>query len=96
MPVYAVRYTYVTDPAALDAVRPEHRAYLGGLAEEGVALGTGPWVGGDAGALLVLRTDDRAALDDALAGDPFARHGLLAATDVREWNPVIGPWADGL
>ncbi|WP_448629503.1 YciI family protein [Cellulomonas soli] len=93
MPVYAVQYTYVDDSAALDAARPEHRQYLGGLAEAGVALGTGPFVGGAAGALLVLRTDDRPALDAALAGDPFARHGLIARTDVHEWNPIIGPWS---
>ncbi|GAA3822578.1 YciI family protein [Cellulomonas soli] len=96
MAVYAVQYTYVNDPAALDAVRPEHRAYLQGLAEQGVALGTGPYVGGAAGALLVLRTADRAGLDEALAGDPFARHALIADAAVREWNPVIGPWAAGL
>ncbi|MGN8246198.1 YciI family protein [Cellulomonas soli] len=96
MPVYAVTYTYVTDPAALDAVRPEHRAYLGALAESGVALGTGPFVGGEAGALLVLRTSDRASLEAALAGDPFAQHHLISRTDVREWSPVIGPWSAGL
>lgn len=93
MPTYAVRYTYDERADVRDAVRPEHRAYLGSLADEGRLLGSGPFADGDPGALLVLRADDRDALDALLAADPFAREGIVAVTDVRVWDLVLGPWS---
>ena len=36
MPIHAVTYVYPDRPAELDAVRPEHRAFLHGLREDGV------------------------------------------------------------
>jgi uncharacterized protein YciI len=96
MSIFAVRYTYDQRTDLQDEVRPAHRDYLRGLAEAGQVLGSGPWTEGDAGALLIFRADDRAALDALLAADPFAVAGVVAATEVRGWNPVIGPWADGL
>ncbi|HEY0188944.1 MAG TPA: YciI family protein [Cellulomonas sp.] len=93
MSVYAVRYAYDSRTAEQDAIRPEHRGYLRGLAAQGQLLGSGPFVEGEAGALLVFRTADRAALDALLAADPFQISGLVAVTEVREWNLVIGPWA---
>jgi uncharacterized protein YciI len=93
MPTYAVRYTYDERTDVRDAVRPEHRAYLAGLAERGVLLGSGPFSDGDPGALLVFRTDDRDALDAVLVADPFAREGIVRETDVRTWDLVLGPWS---
>jgi uncharacterized protein YciI len=93
MPTYAVRYTYDERTDVRDAVRPEHRDYLRGLADQGLLLGSGPFTDGDPGALLVFRTDDRDALAALLAADPFAREGIVAATDVRGWDVVIGPWS---
>ena len=92
MTTYAVQYTYTDDTATLDAVRPEHRAYLRSCLEAGTLLASGPLEGGRA--LLLLSVADRAALDVLLAGDPFAAAGVLAAVDVATWSPVIGPWAD--
>jgi uncharacterized protein len=96
MSVYAVRYTYDARTSVQDEVRPAHRDYLRGLAAQGAVLGSGPFTDGEAGALLVFRAEDRAGLDALLAADPFALAGVIAATDVRTWNPVIGPWAEGL
>lgn len=93
MPTFAVRYAYVSDAAALDAARPAHRAYLGSLGADGRLLGSGPFVGGDAGALIVLSTADEAEARALLAADPFQQAGLVAETDVREWNVILGPWA---
>jgi len=93
MTTYAVRYTYDERADVRDVVRPSHRDYLGGLADQGHLLGSGPWADGDPGALLVFAFPDRAALDEALAADPFAREGLITAVDVREWTLVLGPWA---
>ncbi|KSW21873.1 YciI family protein [Cellulomonas sp. B6] len=93
MTTFAVRYTYDERADVRDTVRPEHRAWLAQQAEAGVLLGSGPFVDGDPGALLVLRADDEPALRALLTQDPFAREGLLAAVDVRAWDVVLGPWA---
>jgi uncharacterized protein YciI len=94
MSIFAVEYTYDERRDEQDAVRPEHRAYLRGLAEQGTLLASGPWADGGTGALLVFRTDDAATLDALLAADPFARAGLVASTAVRGWNVVIGGWPE--
>jgi uncharacterized protein len=93
MATYAVRYTYDERADVRDVVRPEHRAYLAELAAAGNLRGSGPWVGGTPGALLVLEASDETALSALLAGDPFQREGLVIATDVRQWDVVLGPWA---
>ncbi|MCC2313114.1 YciI family protein [Cellulomonas xiejunii] len=93
MSTYAVRYTYDERAEVRDAVRPEHRAWLAGLATAGVLLGSGPFTDGEPGALLVLQAPDESALRAVLAQDPFAREGLVAATEVRGWSLVLGPWA---
>lgn len=96
MPTYAVRYTYDSRTELQDEIRPEHRAYLRGVAEQGALHGSGPFADGAPGALLIFDAPDRAALDALLAGDPFATAGVIAEVDVRAWNLVIGPWSQGL
>ena len=92
MPTYAVRYTYdLTKDDVRDAVRPEHRAYL---MRQSALLGSGPFVDGAAGALLVFRTADRAELDAIVAADPFTVEGVVAETDIRTWDVVLGPWSE--
>ncbi|MBO3087079.1 YciI family protein [Cellulomonas dongxiuzhuiae] len=93
MSIFAVRYTYDERAEVRDAVRPEHRAWLAELATAGVLLGSGPFIDGEPGALLVLQAPDESALRTVLAQDPFARDGLVAATEVRGWNLVLGPWS---
>ena len=93
MSIFAVRYTYDERSEVRDAVRPEHRSWLADQAEAGVLLGSGPFTDGAPGALLVLRGDDEDAVRAVLAQDPFAREGLVADTEVRAWDVVLGPWA---
>jgi len=93
MSIFAVRYTYDERAEVRDAVRPEHRAWLAGQADAGVLLGSGPFTDGTPGALLVLRADDETTLRGLLAQDPFAREGLVAQTEVRAWDVVLGPWS---
>lgn len=91
---FAVRYTYVDDPALLDEHRPEHRAFLADLAEEGVLLVSGPLgADGPAGALLVLRGSSSEEVRERLTADPFQRRGLVERVEVRAWTPVLGPWS---
>lgn len=92
MSTYAVRYTYDDQADARDRFRPEHRAWLAGLVEAGTLLGSGPFTDAP-GALLVFRADSVDAVRDLLAQDPFAREGLVAATEVHAWDVVLGPWS---
>jgi uncharacterized protein YciI len=93
MPVYAVTYEYAPDTARLDEVRPEHRAFLAGLHEQGSLIVSGPLPAAGAapgGALLILEASDDDAATALLAEDPFRRENLIAERTVREWLPVIG------
>lgn len=95
MPLFATTYRYVADSdAARDTTRPAHREYLAGLTASGTLAISGPYVGGEAGALLVFETpthDEAVALTDA---DPFVIEGLVAEVSVREWQPVSGRLAE--
>lgn len=94
MSYFAVTYTYVDDPGALDEVRPRHRAHLSSLA--GLQLvASGPYVGAPvASALLIFRAETRDEVVALLDADPFWQAGLIAERAVEEWNPVIGIFAD--
>ena len=90
MTVFAVEYVYAADStAARDEHRPAHRAWLAGLADDGQLLTSGPY-GDGAGALLIFKVQDEAALNDLLKQDPFAVAGAIAGIRSTEWTPVIG------
>lgn len=91
MTTYAVRYAYDDRSDVRDTVRPEHRAYLATLRERGALHLSGPFADeGAPGALLIFEAADAAELADLLAGDPFAREGLVARTEVRAWTVAVG------
>ena len=97
MPIFAVTYTYADQPAVLDAFRPEHRAFLRGLLDEGTLLASGPLAqdaANPAGALLLVDAPDEASVASTFDADPFARENVITRRTVRPWSPVIGPWAD--
>jgi uncharacterized protein YciI len=90
MTVFAVEYVYTAESAAArDETRPAHRAWLSGLAEDGLLLTSGPY-GDGAGALLIFKVQDEAQLNDVLKQDPFAAAGTIAGIRTTEWTPVIG------
>lgn len=91
MAYFTVSYTYSTDVAQLDAIRPQHRAFLGSRDE---VVASGPLVGTNPGrALLLFRAEDRAAVEAIVNQDPFYLNGLVADRSIDEWNPVIGVFA---
>ena len=91
MAIFAVTYTYTDDVDTRDRARQEHRSYLGGLAEQGTVLLTGPWAAGELpGALLLFQTDDREAVEEIVAKDPFTEAGVIEEYAVTEWEPVLG------
>ncbi|WP_300081790.1 YciI family protein [Propioniciclava sp.] len=96
MSLYAVTYTYVTDEARLAEIRPEHRAFLGSLADEGIVLLSGPTAGdGPGDALILLRAGSAEDARSALDRDPFQVNSLVTNVSVAEWNPVLGAWRTG-
>ncbi len=91
MPKFAVEYSYVEDVPSRHAVRPKHRDYLGGLAAQGKVLAAGAWAADD-GALLLFEVADEAEVKAILDNDPYKAAGVISATRVTEWTPVLGSW----
>ena len=84
--LFAIRLLDKPAAAALrQRVRPEHKAYLAQVADR-IAF-AGPLVADDGkamvGSLLVIDFDSREAVNAWLAGEPFTRAGLYAATEVH-------------
>jgi len=67
-------------------------AHLDYIAATGVVEMAGPFLeaGAMVGSLVVLNVDDLAAAQAWAAGDPYAKAGLFASVDIREWKKVIG------
>jgi uncharacterized protein YciI len=82
--MYIVTLTYVRPLEEIDALMTDHVAWLKRHYAAGLFLASGrqvPRVGG----VILARSGDRAALDTALATDPFVRHGAARA-DVVEFT----------
>lgn len=92
MTTYAIRYEYDGRSAERDALRPDHRAYLAGLAEQGVALAYGRFDDdGDPGAVLLFEAGSTEQVQELLAADPFVVAGLVPRYEVRRWAGVFAP-----
>ncbi|MBP2411316.1 uncharacterized protein YciI [Arthrobacter stackebrandtii] len=90
MSIFAVEYVY--GPEAEDARtehRPKHREWLAAQAEAEVLLASGPYTDG-AGALLIFRAADEAAVQALVAQDPMTIGGGVTGLKISGWNPVIG------
>ena len=75
------------------AVRQENRAaHLAYIEATGVVEMAGPFLEGGAmcGSLVVLEVETLDAAHDWAANDPYAKAGLFASVDIREWKKVIG------
>jgi uncharacterized protein YciI len=93
MTVFAVQYIYDEQARRRDKVRPEHRAFLSTLLDQGTLLASGPLADdGAPGALLIMAAASAREVDLLLDADPFKLEGLIIARVVREWTPVFGPW----
>jgi len=85
--MYIVTLTYLRPLDEIDAHMDDHVAWLKRHYASGLFLASGrqvPRVGG----VILARSGDRAALDTALATDPFVRHGV-ARTAVMEFTPSM-------
>jgi uncharacterized protein YciI len=90
MTIFAVEYVYGAEAeAARTEHRPKHREWLAAQAEAEVVLASGPY-GDGAGALLIFRAADEAALHEVLKQDPMSVGGGVTGLKISEWKPVIG------
>jgi uncharacterized protein YciI len=94
---FALIYTYTDDAELRDATRPAHRDYLGQFVDNGTLLVAGAWAPAEApGGLLIFRAEDKSAVQAIVDKDPFTTAGVVAAADIREWAPPLGPVAGAL
>ena len=67
--------------------RPQHVEFLNGLGKT-LKL-AGPFLDSDGkpnGSLVIVEAEDIEKARTIFAGDPYAKAGLFASTDVRPWN----------
>jgi uncharacterized protein YciI len=95
--IYVLRLLDKPDCAALrQRVRPEHKAYLGAVADR-IAF-AGPLMDDDSvamiGSLLAIDFESRAAAQAWLADEPFTRAGLYAGSEIHAfvnlWPQKLG------
>ena len=93
--MYAVQLAFSDDPARLEG-RPAHREKLAAHVAAGRLLAAGPF-SDESGALLVFLVDDRDAIDEIVADDPYYSGPGVTVANVQEWNPVTRhPALDGV
>ena len=92
MALFAIEYFY--DPAAaakMDKVRPDHRAHLRGLHDQGIVKLVGSWVNDPhPGALIAVEAESSEDALTALAEDPFFLADFITERKVHQWNVIIG------
>ena len=88
MAKFAVILTYSSDNEKRQAVRPSHRDYLRGLADQGKLLHAGPFAD-DSGSLIVYEAGSSDEVQAILNNDPFTKEGIITDSVIREWNRVL-------
>lgn len=80
---------------ALDTRLANREAHVRWLGAAGARVrAAGPWLGEDgamAGSLLLVEAENRAALDDWLAGDPYLQAGLFERVEIAPYRWTINP-----
>lgn len=93
MSIFAVEYVYGPEAeAARVEHRPKHREWLAAQAQQEVLLASGPYADG-AGALLIFRAEDEAAVQDLVSQDPMTMGGGVTGLKISGWAPVIGQFS---
>lgn len=88
---WMIEYVYDDRADERDRLRPEHRAHLAALADQGRMPAYGRFDDeGPAGALLIGRAESADEIAAMLDDDPFMVAGLISERRIRRW-PAI--WA---
>ena len=80
---------YTAPLERIEELVPAHRAYLQEHFASGLFVVSGrrvPWTGG-----VIVARGDRAAVEAAVAADPFTQSGV-AETEIVEFEPLFGDW----
>ena len=78
--------------------RPDHLAFLQGLNAEKKLAFAGPFIDADGkanGSLVVVEAPDMDAAKALAAADPYAKAGLFANVEIRQWNWGVNNPANG-
>jgi uncharacterized protein YciI len=81
------------DKPDLAQMRADNRAaHLAYIETTGIVEMAGPFLEGGAmvGSLIVLNVETMAQAQAWAAGDPYAKAGLFASVQLREWKKVVG------
>ncbi|THD85685.1 YciI family protein [Aliigemmobacter aestuarii] len=76
------------------SIRQENRpAHLEHIRESGIVEMAGPFLspaGEMTGSLVILNVETLADAEAWAKADPYAKAGLFASVDIREWKKVVG------
>ena len=92
MSIYAVTYTFSSDPDEVNQIRPTHRVWLSEQLDNGSLLASGPMVDRPA-ALLIFEAESIEELNALLDQDPYEIAGVIGERTIEAWNPVFGPFS---
>lgn len=88
MATFAAILSYSDDAEKKLQVRPEHRAYLMKLLDQGKLWESGPFATDD-GSMIVYDVEDEAEARKLLGEDPFSLNGVIEKVDLHEWKIVF-------
>lgn len=86
---WAALIEYIPDVDKVNAIRPEHRAYLTSLLDAGKLVCAGPLTD-NYGALIVYEADSQEAAEQLIQADPFHHHGIFVRWQLHPWKCVFG------
>jgi uncharacterized protein YciI len=91
LPTFLASYTYVPDmEQRRTAHRPDHLAFLRGLADRGTLLLAGATLEPVDAAVLILRASDVHEVRRLLLDDPYSVANLITGVTVRPFGIAIG------
>lgn len=95
MTMWMIEYQYDDQSQLRDVHRPDHRAYLASLMEDGRMLAYGRFDDdGAPGAMLLAKAPTADEVETLVSQDPFVLHGLVPSHRVRRWAGVVAPAPD--
>ncbi len=70
--------------------RDAHLSLVQGYVDRGAVILGGAYANPADGAMIVLRVDDRAQVEEFVGKDPYVANELVTRWQIREWTVVAG------